>query len=117
MFTPIAIPIIVPGSLGATITVTFKAPCDMTLQTASACAQNDSDATWKIGTTADDDLYMEEIAVGDSGVPTEYDADDFVNDIPIQIRKGTNVEITVDHDGDGGTAAQNLTAIAWFTPG
>ena len=45
----------------------------MSLVHVSAVAFNDSDATLKIGTSTDDDEFLVETAIGDSGTPSEFD--------------------------------------------
>ncbi len=117
MFTPVQQVIHITGTLSANVAYRFTAHADMTLKHISAVQSNAGDATLKIGTSADDDLYMTATAVGQSGTPAEFDRDDFVDDEVKQIRKGTIVVLTVDHDGDGGTAAADLTLVATFTPG
>ena len=117
MFTPIVHNLHVTGTLGAGVVYTFTAAHDMTLHHVSAVASNDSAATLIVGTTSDTNAYLEEAAIGDSDVPVEFDKDDFVGGKPVQIRKGTVVKFTLDHDGDGGTAANDFSLVATFTPG
>jgi hypothetical protein len=114
----------VPGTLTAGLTITFTAPFDCTLLHVSACASNDSDATIIIGDSADDNEYLTSSVIGDSGTPAEYDYDDFVDTsgntharyYP-RIVDGTVVIITLDHDGDGGTAADDVTIVLTFAEG
>ena len=117
MITPIFLSIIVPGTLAANITYRFTAPCDLTLNRVSASAENDSDATLIVGPSTDTDGYLEASVIGDSSVPVEYDRDDFASGKDTQIRKGIIVVFTLDFDGAGGTAAQNVSILATFTPG
>ena len=107
----------IPGTLAANITVYFTAPFDITLEHVSAVASNNSDATLKIGTSADDDAYLVATAIGDSGTPAEFELDDFVNDTHPHVLAGTIVVVTLDFDGASGTAAQNVTIVLTFGEG
>lgn len=107
----------IPGTLAANVTPRFTAPFDMTLEHVSAVATNDSDATLKIGSSADDDAYLAAAVIGDSGTPAEFDWEDFVDTAHPHILKGTVVVVTLDFDGSGGTAAQNVTIVLTFGEG
>lgn len=107
----------IPGTLSANITITFTAHHGMQLLHVSACASNDSDATLIIGPSTDTDGYLEAAVIGDSGVPVEFDRDDFVNDQFPHIADGTKVVFTLDYDGAGGTAAHDVTIVATFAEG
>jgi hypothetical protein len=114
----------ITGTLAANVTITFTAPCDCQLLHASACASNDSDATIIIGISADTDEYLQSSVIGDSGVPVEFDADDWYDADGNQpgvyyphIADGTVVVITLDFDGASGTAAQNVTIVLTFAEG
>ena len=117
MFTPIVHSILVAGTLAANIVHTFTAAHDMTLRHISATGSNANNATLIVGTTTDTDLYLEAAAIGQSDVPVEFTRADFVGSKDIQIRKGTIVKTTVDFDGDGGTAVDDLSIVQTFTPG
>jgi len=114
----------IPGTLTANISVKYTAPMDCTLLHVSAVASNDSDATLTIGDSSDADEYLTSSAIGDSGTPNEFDGDDFVDTsgdthhlyYP-RIADGTVVVITLDYDGDSGTAAQNVTILLTFAEG
>ena len=114
----------VPGTLTANVTITFTAPSGCQLIHVSACASNDSDATITVGDSSDADEYLTASVVGDSGTPAEYDYDDFVDTAgashsrfyPV-ISDGTVVVTTIDYDGDGGTAAADLTVVLTFAEG
>jgi hypothetical protein len=114
----------IPGTLTADIAIRFTAPFDMQLVHVSAVTSNDSDATLKLGDSADDDEYLVAAAIGDSGTPVEFDSDDFVdadgdthNRYYPHITDGTVVVATLDYDGSSGTAAQNVTIVLTFTEG
>jgi len=101
----------VPGTLAANITPKFTAPFNYTIIHVSLVASNASDATLKIGTSADDDIFMVAKDCGDSGTPNEYDRDDFVGSQYPRVADGDIVVITLDFDGSAGTAAQNVTLV------
>jgi len=105
------IPIHVPGSLSADLDIRFTAPFDFTIEHVSAVTSNDSDATIKIGTSSDDDEFLEECVVGDSQVPVEKGRTDFVDDQFPRIEDGDVVVISVDYDGGSGTAGDDLTIV------
>lgn len=114
----------VTGTLGANVTITFTAPFDCTLLHVSACASNDSDATLIIGDSDDADEYLQSAVIGDSGVPVEFDGDEFRDTGGLQqtryyprIADGTVVIITLDYDGDGGTAADDFSIVLTFAEG
>jgi len=107
----------IPGTLSANITITFAAPFDMQLVHVSAVANNDSDATLKIGNSSDDDAYLLAAAIGDSGTPVEKSRVNFIGGQYPHIADGTVVVATLDYDGDSGTAAQNVTIVLTFTEG
>ena len=114
----------VPGTLSANLDIRFTAPSGCQLVHVSAVASNDSDATFTIGDNSDADEYLTSSTVGDSQTPAEYDGDDFVdsdgnshNCYYPAISDGTVVVITVDYDGDGGTAANDLTLVLTFVEG
>lgn len=114
----------VAGTLSADLNIRYTAPCDCTLQHVSAVASNDSDALLTIGDSADADEYVTSAVIGDSNTPVEFDGDDFVDTsgdthtryYP-RIVDGTVVVIALDHDGDGGAAAQNVTILLTFAEG
>jgi hypothetical protein len=107
----------IPGTLSADISIKFTVPFDCSLVHVSAVASNDSDATLKLGTSADDDAYLVAATIGDSGTPAEKDRADFVGTQYPHIADGTIFVATLDHDGSSGTAAQNVTIVLTFTQG
>lgn len=114
----------VPGALGANLVCTFTAPSPCQLVHVSAVSSNDSDATLIIGDSTDNDEYLTSTTIGDSGTPSEFDGDDFV-DIAgnthtryyPRISDGTVVIVTIDFDGSSGTAAEDLTIVLTFVEG
>jgi hypothetical protein len=107
----------IPGTLAANIVPKWKAEQDATLLHVSAVASNDSSATLKIGTSADDDAFLAEAAIGDSGTPVEKRRADFVGGELPRIARGELVVLTLDYDGASGTAAQNVTLALTFAEG
>jgi len=112
----------IPGTLAADIDIRFTVPSDCTLVHVSAVAGNDSDATLAIGSSADTDGYLTATAIGDSNTPVEKetlsDFDGALADSQYpHITDGTIVVLTLDHDGDSGTAAQNVTIVLTFVEG
>ncbi len=107
----------IPGTLAADIPIVFAAPSDCQLVHCSACASNDSDATLIIGTTSDDNAYLESGVIGDSSVPVEKERADFVGGQFPRISDGDLVKITLDFDGGSGTAANDATIVLTFVEG
>ena len=105
-----------PGTLTANIDIRFTAFTNLSLVHISAVASNDSDATLKIGTSNDDDEFLAETTIGDSGTPSEFNWGDFIDQYP-RIEDGDIVVITIDYDGATGTAAADLTVVLTFTEG
>jgi len=112
------------AALSDNAVIWWTAPFDCTLLHVSAVATNDSDATLAIGDSSDADEYLTASVLGDSGTPAEYDGDDFVDTdgnthtryYP-RIVDGTVVRITIDYDGDGGTAAEDVTIVLTLAEG
>ena len=100
-----------PGSLSANHVMEIAADRNWKITHVSAVASNDSDATLSLGNDASAVAYMAATAIGDSNVPEEFDIDDFVGDQFPTHEKGDVFVITIDYDGDGGTAAQNLVLV------
>lgn len=107
----------IPGTLAANITPVFTVPFDCSLEHVSAVASNDSAATLKLGNSGDDDAYLAECAIGDSGTPVEKGRADFVGGQYPHIANGTVFTATLDYNGDAGTAAQNVTILLTFSEG
>ena len=110
----------VPGTLSANLNIRWTAPSNCTLIHVSAVASNDSDATLKIGTSADDDEFKTATVIGDSAVPVEWDFDDFVtyaNKAYPRIEDGDVLVLTLDYDGTDGTAADDVTIVLTFLEG
>ena len=114
----------IPGTLSADINIRFTVPSDCCLVHVSAVASNDSDATLALGTSADTDGWLAACVIGDSNTPVEKGIADFDGALlsdagsePPRAVDGTIVVATLDYDGDGGTAAQNVTIVLTFQEG
>ena len=117
MLRPICIHKHIAGTLTANETFDLIFPFDVQLIEVQAKASNDSDATIKLGTTSDDDAYIESSTIGDSGSWGKFDRDDFVNDQFPHITKQTTIRLTLDYDGAAGTAAADFEIMYTFTEG
>lgn len=109
--------VVYDGTLAANKSFYWTVPVRCSLVGVSAVASNDSDATLKVGTTADDDSALAAAAIGDSGTPVVFDGDDFVGDGLPQFEAGTTLVLTLDYDGAAGTAAQNVNIVVTFLEG
>jgi hypothetical protein len=101
----------IPGTLSADQVMEVAADRNWKITHISAVASNDSDATLKVGNDADAEAYLEEAVIGDSNVPVEFDRDDFVDDQFPTHAKADVFVVTLDYNGDGGTAAQNVVIV------
>jgi len=114
----------VAGTLSAGINFAFAAPSDCILTHISAVASNATDATFTVGTSSDTDGILTDGTVGQSYVPDEFELADFDGALLTdagkeypRIEDGDVVRVVIDHDGDAGTAAQNLTIVLTFCEG
>jgi len=105
------ITIYIPGTLAADHVLEIAADRDWKITHVSAVASNDSDATLKLGNDATADAYMLETTIGDSNVPKELDRDDFVGDQYPTHAKGDVFVVTLDYNGDAGTAAADVVIV------
>ncbi len=100
----------IPGTLVANLTPVFAVPFDCTLVHVSAVASNNSDATLKVGTPSDAAAYLAEFPIGDSQSPAvKASFKDFVGGQYPRLRANSSLLMTLDYDGNGGTAAQNVS--------
>lgn len=114
----------IPGTLAANIDIRFTMPMDAQLVHVSAVASNDSDATLAIGESGDPDGYKVAAVIGDSQVPVEWGIAAFdgalltdAGDEFPRPNDGDIVVLTLDFDGTGGTAANDVTIILTFVEG
>jgi hypothetical protein len=113
----VVVSVVYDGTLAANKLFYWAVPFRCSLVEVSAVASNNSDATLKIGTAADDDSALTAAAIGDSGTPVVFDVDDFAGDGYPQFAAGTVVVLTLDFDGAAGTAAQNVNIVVTFGEG
>jgi len=106
----------IPGTLSANLAIEWLVPYDCQLIHVSVSNTANSGGTFIIGTSADDNAYLDTSDVGNND-SFEFDKADFVGAEYPHIVDGTKVLITVDFDGAGGTAAANLTLVLTFTEG
>jgi hypothetical protein len=114
--------IALPGTITADAEFYFKAPCDLTLRAVSAGADNASTAKLNVGTTSDEDGYLDNVDLGDSDTPTLFDLDDFNGDLVSNqgddyphITAGTVIAVGLDVDGS--TDPVEPTIVLWFQEG
>jgi hypothetical protein len=108
----------VPGTLAANLSIKFTLPFDAQLVHVSAVGSNSNNGILDVGSSTDDDAYVDALDIGDSGVPAECDEpDDFASDVFPHIVAGTIVACALDYDGAGGTAAHDFTLVLTFTEG
>jgi hypothetical protein len=108
----------VPGTLVANLTPLFAVPFNCTLLHVSAVASNNSDATLKVGTPANPAAYLAEFPIGDSQTPAvKASFKDFVGGQYPRLNAGNSLLITLDYDGNNGTAAQNVSVALTLAKG
>lgn len=106
------------GTLAANRTCRWKAPFDCHIKQIDAVASNDSDATLKVGTTADDDKFLAAYAIGDSEVPVTKTVSNFLSTGETgKLSKGDVLLLTIDFDGSSGTAGQMVDIGITLTEG
>ena len=107
-----------PGALVAGVNYRISVPVDCRLVRVSAVGSNANDATLKIGVGDDDDSILQAAAVGESGAPVVFDESNWASTNPTgRLRQGDVLRVTLDHDGDGGDAAQDVTIDLDFVEG
>lgn len=110
-------PVHIPGTLTANLSVVFQAPCDLQLVSVQAVGSNVNDATLQVGVSGDSQAYLSAQPVGDAGAPRIWGRQDFSAGQYPRLPAGTTLTMTVDCDGEGGTAVQNLTVVLMFVEG
>ena len=107
------------GTMGANAAIRFKSPVDCTLEHLSMVQSNAGSGRIKLGTSADDDLFLTYTDAGVSGTPAELWAnqEQFRYGETPRIRKGDIVVITIDYDGASATAAADFTLVLTFEEG
>ena len=112
----------IPGTLAANLNIRWTAPFNCQLIHVGAVGSNANDAELTVGTSADTDGYITAFAIGDSNTPVEKEAlTDFDGALADSqyphIADGTILVLVLDYDGDGGTAADDVTIVLTFTEG
>ena len=102
----------VDGTLAANKSFYWTLPFGFTLQHISAVGSNANDATLSVGITGALAAAMAATALGDSGVPVEFELADFVDTVsPYHFEEGDVLTLTVDFDGASGTAVNDLQIV------
>jgi hypothetical protein len=108
----------VPGVLGADLDVRVAVARGCRLVAASAVAGNESAATLAIGVAADTDSILAPAPIGSSGAPVLLGPGDWAStNASGRLRAGEVLVVTLDFDGDGGAAAQDVTVELGFLDG
>ena len=112
----------IPGTLSADVAIKWTAPFDCQLVHVSAVGSNANDATLEVGDSTDANGFITAFAIGDSGTPVEKEAiTDFDGALADSqyphIDDGDIIALALDHDGDSGTAAADVTIVLTFTEG
>lgn len=113
------------GTLAANATGNFKLPKAATLIAVSASASNAASSTLEVGTSADRDGILDAVAVGQSNVPTEWNAQHAswagalvtAGQTGYTFAKGDILAWDLDFDGAAGTAGQNVALLFTFLEG
>lgn len=118
METLITYSVHIPGTLVANVTPLFAVPFNCTLVHVSAVASNNSDATLKVGTPANPSAYLAEFPIGDSNVPAvKAGFKEFVGGQYARLTANSPLLLTLDYDGNSGTAAQNVSLAVTLAKG
>jgi len=104
------------GTLAANQTGSFLMPCQATLIEVSAGAENNSDATLAVGTSADIDGYCAAQVIGDSATPIALTQNGALITASgrTNVPNDTIVTWDLDFDGAAGTAAQQVDILFTF---
>ena len=101
-------------ALAANHTAVFTVPFDCQLVHVSAVNSTTNQGTLDIGTTSDDDLYLDGVTIGELDVPAEFDWNDFVGSQYPHILDGTVVKVTIT---DHASHMANVCVVLTFTEG
>ena len=115
--TQFAVAFHVPGTLSADLNIRFTVPRNCQLIHVSAVGSNSNNGILDVGPSDNTDEFLDAVDIGDSNTPAEFDQDDFEGDEFPHILDGEILVITLDHDGDGGTATNDFTIVLTFTEG
>jgi hypothetical protein len=110
-----ALPIFLGPTLAANHTVVFTLPWDVSLVRVSHVNSTTNQGKIDIGTTTDDDLYLDDQTIGELDVPVlENTPADFVGSQYPHIPAGTVVKVTIT---DHASHMANVCVVLWFAPG
>lgn len=102
-------------TLAANHTAVFTAPWDCQLVRVSHVNSTTNQGKIDIGTTADDDAYLDDQTIGELDVPVlENTPGDFVGSQYPHIPAGTIVKVTIT---DHASHMANVAVVLWFAPG
>lgn len=115
----IMLPIHVPGSLTANLSITMQMPFDARILEVSAVGSNDGDGTLAVLAGAAGDVsILAAFAVGDSGTPVVKTRANFATTNPTgKLANDDLLQLTIDYDGAGGTATDDLTILVTLIEG
>jgi len=118
MLGKFAMTIVIPGTLAAPVDFKTTIPSPCTIQHLSMVQSNAGNARIKIGTSDDDDAYLAYTEAGQSGTPVVLSAlADWIGSARPHLSKDEVFALYVDHDGDSGTAGDDLNIVITFTEG
>jgi hypothetical protein len=101
-------------TLAANHTASFIFPFDAQLVHVSMCNSTANAGTLEIGTSSDDDAYLEAASFGVSGTPAEIELEDFVDDEYPHVTAGTTVLVTIT---DHASHMANVCVVLTWTEG
>jgi hypothetical protein len=115
----IMLPIHVPGTLSANLSIVLQMPFAARILEVSASQSNNGDATLAVGAGSDGSTAtIAAFAVGDSSVPVVKTVADFATTNPQgKLANNDYLKLTVDYDGAGGTAANDLSILITLIEG
>jgi hypothetical protein len=110
------------GTLAANARGEYILPFNAELIAVSVGNSAATDGILDVGTSADRDGILADAAVGDSGVPTEFEYNDWTGalataGVPFRFAKGDILAWDLDFDGAAGTAAANCSIVFTFSEG
>lgn len=113
------LPIHVPGTLTANLSITLQMPFDSRILEVSAVGSNANDCTLAVlGGAAGATSILAAFAIGDSGVPVVKTRADFATtNTTGKLANNDYLQLTVDYDGAAGTAANDLSILVTLLEG
>jgi hypothetical protein len=113
------LPIHVPGTLTANLSLVFQMPFAARILEVSAVGSNANDATLAVGAGSDGSTAtIAAFAIGDSGTPVVKTVANFATTNPQgKLANNDLLKLTVDYDGAAGTAANDLSILVTLLEG